>query len=120
MGSYQLVVAVRQRATDIQGAILASQSSWGQAAPLLAESTRKLMDRLRKIPLSRRWYARRACERTITLYQQWGKPDEVAERKVKLADIDAQIERLRNAALADSGPAESVEGVGSDVPKKVK
>ncbi len=49
-----------------------------------------------------RWYVPRAQERVIAMFEARNQPAEVMKWKVKLAEVKAEIERLRNGGIVES------------------
>lgn len=93
----------RVRAEGLKGEILTQQKQWQEAEPLLVDSFNKLSNQLlrRKTHPWQRWQVSRACERVIAMYDAWGKSEEAAKWKAKLAEVNMEIIRLRNAGMAD-------------------
>ncbi len=92
----------KQRAISIRGAILASQQKWEVAEPLLVESAASLAAQLAEMKRDFRWYVPRAQERVIAMFEARNQPAEVMKWKVKLAEVKAEIERLRNGGIVES------------------
>ncbi len=88
----------RSRAGSLRGAILASQANWEEAEPLLVESAASLAAQLAEMNDSFRWYVPRAHERVIAMYEARDQPEQVAQWQSKLAEVNAEIERLRMGA----------------------
>ena len=90
------------RANSIQGAIFAAQENWQKTEPLLIDTAEALTAKIAEMKILNRWYAPRACERVIAMYEAWGKPEEAAKWKAKLAEVNAQIDELRNKNVSQA------------------
>jgi eukaryotic-like serine/threonine-protein kinase len=100
----------RLRALNVKGAIVASMEKWEEAEPLLIDSATVLSDQLSEMKINSRWYVPRACVRVIAMYEAWGKLDEAARWETKLAEVNAEIVRLRNYKLLSKKESEVMPG----------
>jgi tetratricopeptide (TPR) repeat protein len=86
----------RLRVASIRGALLAKDGRWEEAESLLVESAEALATQISELKAGQRWYASRACERVIAMYDARGNSEDAAKWQAKLDEVDAEIIRLRN------------------------
>jgi tetratricopeptide (TPR) repeat protein len=70
---------------SLLGASLLGRKKFDEARPLLIEGYEGLKQRATKIPAPLKHHLTEAGERVVRLYDDWGKPDEAAKWRAKLA-----------------------------------
>jgi hypothetical protein len=70
---------------SLLGASLLGQKKFDEAEPLLIEGYKGMKEREAKIPAPRKHRLAEAGERVVRLYDDWGKPEEAAKWRAKLA-----------------------------------
>ncbi len=81
----------RYSCQSMLGASLAGQKKFSEAEPLLVSGYEGIVRFEPTMPLAERSNLRDARERLIQLYRDWGKPDKVAEWRVKLKAAVPQV-----------------------------
>jgi hypothetical protein len=74
----------RYNCQSLLGATLAAQALYGQAEPLLLSGYEGMLQRSGYISAESISNLKRASERIVRLYSDWGKPEKAAEWKQKL------------------------------------
>ncbi len=76
---------------SLLGASLAGEKKYAEAEPLLLDGYQGMLARKDRIDVPDWYYLDHAREWPVQLYQAWGKPDKVAEWRVKLKAAVPQV-----------------------------
>jgi eukaryotic-like serine/threonine-protein kinase len=74
----------RHNSESLLGASLAGQGKYGEAEPLLESGYQGMVQQEASMPAESRPALQQAGDRIVQLYQDWGKPEKVAEWRAKL------------------------------------
>jgi non-specific serine/threonine protein kinase/serine/threonine-protein kinase len=75
------------RAISLIGWLNVQKKEWDKAEPQLIEAYNRLKSNLSELTVAQRWYATRACERIVEMYESWDKPDEAARWRQELQQL---------------------------------
>ena len=89
------------RAQSLLGAILAGETKYSEAEPLLEEGYRGMLERKNKMAVPDQYHLDRAHEWIVELYTAWGKPGKAAKWKLKQAENAAPIHTLVELSKAN-------------------